>query len=157
MLRCFRGNARKFKSSPLEGTENDSTQLLMNSSVSRVFPPFSGASASHDNKRRIKKTTKLKLLDDSKGIKNMHTYYIRQRRFSNWSLQTNTIIVPIKFAKVVQKSVENLEKGRGHKMLTERMQHQHNVMQMSFLSFLKKYDSSRFNGELTARGPSKYT
>jgi len=111
MLRCFWGNTRKFKSGPLDGTENDSTQLLMNSSVSRVFPPFSGPSASHSKKpiKNIKMQDKTK---KKKEKKNMPTYYIRQRRFANWSLQTNTIIVPIKFAEVVQKSVENLEKGR---------------------------------------------
>ena len=53
MLRCFWGNARKFKSAPLDGTENDSTQLLMNSSVSNVFPPFSATSASHSQKQII--------------------------------------------------------------------------------------------------------
>lgn len=77
----------------------------------------------------------LKLLDDTKNI--LHTYYICQRRFANWSLQTYTIIVPIKFAEVVQKSVENLEKGRVHEMLIERMHHQHHVIQV-FLSFSLK-------------------
>jgi len=62
MLRCFWGNARKFKSAPLDGTENDSTQLLMNSSVNRVLPPFSGTSASQ-SKKPIKN---LKLQDKTK-------------------------------------------------------------------------------------------
>jgi hypothetical protein len=57
----------------------------------------------------------------------LHTYYIRRRRFANWSLQTYTIIVPIKFAEIVQKTVENLEKGRVHKMLIERMHHHSSV------------------------------
>lgn len=72
MLRCFWGNARKFKSDPLDGTENDSTQLLMNSSVSRVFPPFSGTSASH-SKKPIKN---IKLPDKTKKKKKEKYAYL---------------------------------------------------------------------------------
>lgn len=128
-----------------------SNEFISQQSISPIFQCLG-----FTQQQRIKKPTELKLLDDTKNI--LHTYYIRRRWFGNWSLQTYTIIVPIKFAEVVQKSVENLEKGRVHKMLIERMHHQHHVIQISFsFFFLKKYDSSRFNAELTARGPSKDT
>lgn len=109
MLRCLWGNTRKFKSCPLEGTENDSTQLLMNSSVSRVFPPFSGTSASKNNRESEHNHKNNLWFKNKKEKTKLHTYYIRQRRFSNWSLQTNTIIIPVEFAEVVQKSIENLD------------------------------------------------
>lgn len=46
MLRCFWGNERMWISSPLNGTENDSTQFLRKSLLSNKSPPsFSGVSA----------------------------------------------------------------------------------------------------------------
>lgn len=40
------------------------------------------------------------------------THYVRKGCFANWTIQTDTIDVPIKFAVVIQKSVENLKESK---------------------------------------------
>lgn len=114
MLRCLMGNSWILVSCALIGTANISLQFLRNTSVNNSSSLFSSVVAAAKSIREEQKSKTIRILSrqvkqsDYRKQNNIQLTPNSWKGYGERTTYTDTVTVPIKCAKVHQKSIQNL-------------------------------------------------